>query len=437
MRLLSFAGCICGILILSGIAETAAQPFNIQSAAADIARWMYPYNASPGNRPSASTFAAFGSAPDFDTRDGQFLLGWNTSNSVPNGKGVRNYLIRRAAVTLTISRDRAYAYTGKLRDYRTYFPPDDPRYIEPATSGCPVELFGVGFRGGFSAETFQQTTTFYADPSAGDYTNRTAYAACFDRNGVLVDVSNNVGDDGTNEISNAFEVAPFALGKTIDVAEGELMPAGSQLEFELDLEDPLIYGYVQRALNDGGIRLMASSLINASFGGSATYPDFYTPFSPLADLEEYPLFVIEGTVVRENVDADEDGLPDDWEQFYFGPFGAETAADSDSDGMDNLAEYRAGTNPNDPADAFHLRSIQPASNGTQLEFSFAPNREYFIQWSDSVQQDWHTETNPVLVYTSAWLSKSKTDSSYPSPVYAIWNDTNALSGQRFYRIGVK
>src|SRR6266581_9024597 len=45
-------------------------------------------------------------------------------------------------------------------------------------------------------------------------------------------------------------------------------------------------------------------------------------------------------------DDDNDGLPDAWEQQYFGnPTNALASDDSDGDGFSNLAEYIAGTDP--------------------------------------------------------------------------------------------
>jgi len=424
---------ICAVGVLAAV-PLKAQSFKLQAVPADLARWIYPFNASPASRPTASAFAAFGSAPDFDTRDGQYLLGWNTSNSITSGLGARNYLLRRVRVTLTISRDMAYAYSGTLRDFRTYFPTNDPRYIAPTSSNSPVELFGAGFRGGYTAMTFQQDSPFFADPSAGDYTNRTAYAACFDTNGVLVDVSNNVGDDGTNEIAGPFEVAPFAVGQAINVTPGQLMPEGSQLTFDVNLDDPLIYGYFQQALNGGAIRLVASSLVNANFfSGSPNYPDFYTIFSPLADPDQFPLLDLEGSVVRTNLDADSDGLPDDWEQFYFSALGAGATEDSDGDGESNLAEYQTGTSPTSATNVLRVLALRRGSGADELEFSFAPSRRYQLQWSDDLQH-WQTESNPVISYVSAWLLKTGASPIYPSPVFARWRDTNGACVQRFYRV---
>ena len=47
------------------------------------------------------------------------------------------------------------------------------------------------------------------------------------------------------------------------------------------------------------------------------------------------------------VDADNDGLPDAWEQTYgFNPLVADSAGDLDGDGLSNLEEYTANSNPN-------------------------------------------------------------------------------------------
>ena len=47
------------------------------------------------------------------------------------------------------------------------------------------------------------------------------------------------------------------------------------------------------------------------------------------------------------VDADNDGLPDAWENTYgFNPLVADSAGDLDGDGLSNLEEYTAHSNPN-------------------------------------------------------------------------------------------
>jgi hypothetical protein len=445
-RFFRLVGCA---LLWWGATSIQAQPFSLQSTPAGIARWMYPFNASSANRATAPLFSAFSSIPDFDTRDGQYLLGWDTSNSIPVGQGARNYLLSRLRVTLTISANMQYVYDGTLHDYRTYLLTNAPNYLPATNLNNPVELYGVGFRGGFinsssvyvsySATNFPQAGPFFATSNGGDYTNRVAYDAGYNTNGVLVDVSDNVGDNGTNEIPQPFEVAPFAVGYSTNVAPGQLMPEGSQITFDINLNDPLIYNYIQQGLNEGNLSFMASSLVNADssyFDGQPNWPEFYTIFSVLADPDQYPQLQIEGTVVRTNLDSDLDGLPDDWEQFYFGQLGAGATHSSEGDGISNLAKYIAGTNPTNTATDFRLLPVQKQSGQTELRFNSAPGRQYSVQWSADLQH-WQTVTNPAFLYLSDWLTKTGINVVYPAPVYAAWRDTNATDQQRFYRLSVQ
>ncbi len=412
------------------------QPFALQTTPATLARWMYPHNASPANRATASVFAALGSAPSADSRYAQFLLGWNTTNRIPAGQGVKNYLVRHVRVTLTIASGNQYAYSGTLRDYRSYFPASDPRYVPPTTTGYPVELFGAGFRGGYTSLTYPQDGPWAADPNGGEYTNRANYAAGFDLTGMLVDVSNNVGDNGTTEMPNPFEVAPFAVGQNPNVVPGQLMPLNSQLTFDLNLNDPLIYRYVQQGLNDGNLSFILSSLLNASMSGPPNYPNFYTIFSSVAAANQFPLLDIDGEIIRPNVDNDGDGLPDDWENFYFGSLANNATNSLTGDGINNLAKYIAGINPTNAGGEFRLLSLQNQAGIAELHFTTAPSRQYNVQWSADLK-NWQTVTNPPLNYSSAWLAKTGTNVAYPALVYSVWRDTNAASQQRFYRVNVQ
>lgn len=422
------------------------QPFRLQATKATVARWMYPFNGDPAGRPTASVFGALGDGPNFDTRDAQYLLGWVTTNRIPAGQGAKNYLIRRARVTLSIASGNQYVYTGgTLRDYRTYLPTNHPSYLATTNTASPVELFGAGFRGGFTnlenafvpwaATNYPQDGPYYANPaSPGFYsTNRVAYAAGFNTNGVLVDVSNSISDDGTNELVNPFEVAPFALGLTTNVAPGQLMPVRSQLTFDLNLNDPLIYGYMQSGLNDGNLSFIVSSLGAASFSGPPVYPNFYTSFAAVA-ATNFPLLDLEGEIVRSNLDSDADGLSDDWENFYFSSLANDATSDGDGDGANNLAEYQANTIPTAGTDWLHSLSLQHQPGTSELRFASAPGRRYSVLWSGDLQT-WQTVTNPPLAYTSAWLAKTGTNLVYPSPVYAVWHDAGATNQQRFYRVG--
>lgn len=82
------------------------------------------------------------------------------------------------------------------------------------------------------------------------------------------------------------------------------------------------------------------------------------------------------------VDTDSNGLDDNWEMAYFGHLGVDSNADPDHDGMKNSAEFKAGTNPNDPQSRFAFINVGPDPlGGIGIRwFSVALNR-YTVQRS--------------------------------------------------------
>jgi hypothetical protein len=194
-------------------------------------------------------------------------------------------------VTLTINREQAWIYDGSFDSFETYLTSEDPRRRPDSDSGRPVELFGAGFRHGFTAATFPENGPFQVGEIV--LTNRSTFAAGFDTNGVLIDVSNNVGKLDVD----AFEVKPFAIGTNASLVAGGTAPFGARLYFELEVSDPHIAEYLQQSLNDGIVRLVASSLEEGSFMGTATFAQFFTRDNVLADPEDVPTLDLDGEFI--------------------------------------------------------------------------------------------------------------------------------------------
>lgn len=87
-------------------------------------------------------------------------------------------------------------------------------------------------------------------------------------------------------------------------------------------------------------------------------------------------------------DTDGDGIPDAWELDHFGsPTAADAGADPDADGMSNLEEYVARTDPNDGQSVFEIEAMAATPEPT-ISFQSKPDRRYTVEAKGNL-----TETN--------------------------------------------
>ena len=363
-----------------------AGEFLLNPAQPSMDRLMYPYAFDGGTRPLAYTFGSFD--PRFDTRDGQLLLGWDTASLVPTNLPASRYLLKKARVTMTVASEGTFHY-DPTHDVVWTYATNHPAYVPDADLGRPVELVGAGFRNGYSAATFLEsaagTNSVFGPLGPITGTNisigtRNAFAAVFDANGALVDLSNNVGQTNPAFTGEIFEFKPWALARTPEVTPGDLVPEGTVMTFDIDLTDTLIAGYLQSALSDGRLRFTLTSLHPAAqsgFGGGGAYPLWYLRENLLGEPAKLE---IEGTWV-DTTDTDGDGLPDDWERFHFAGLEKGAAEDSDGDGDSNLREWRTGSAPNNAASVLKITGYRRGTGGAVFRFPIAPGRRYEVEES--------------------------------------------------------
>lgn len=397
-----------GVVVASHIAP--GQTVTTNGLPAVVERGTY-HNYFNCQNAGFATFANFGDTSAADSRLGQFLVGWDTAASVPTNQSVTRYLIRACRATVAISDGNQVIYDPTHDALATYFATNNPARVEDADDGRPIELFGVAFRNGYGNTNFLQCSPV----GNGGTGSNNVFAISWTTNGTSRDVGNNVGK--TNAVYAPFETWPFAVAQTAAAAPGETLNPDDHLTFDLNLSDPFLMGYLRHGLQKGRLNLMVSSLHQSSGQfGSEPYPAFATRFNE-ALLDPPTTLELEVTVVRD-LDTDTDGLPDDWEQFYFTNLTNTASADFDNDGASNQSEYLSDTNPTDAASVFRIKTFQHNATQSELHWPNLPSRRFEMDFSDNLTT-WQTITNPALLF--------------PTAANAIWSETtNAPS--RYYRV---
>ena len=250
MKLTIIVGAASAALMSS--MATADQTWTADLGTPAYDRWMYPFNSTPGTRPSISTFGNEPGASIFDCRDGQMLLAFDTAGSLPTGLG-EGLTVTHAVLELEVAANLAFAYDPTPDPWQTFLGASDPERAADSDAGQPVELFGVGYRNGFSLASFAETSPFApvgASPLAPGVRN--AFAATCAPDGSVRDVSQSPRE--------RYAPVPFAVGTIDGVAAGELVPAGRIVRFELNVHEPGVQRYLRDGIGVGRLALAVTSL---------------------------------------------------------------------------------------------------------------------------------------------------------------------------------
>lgn len=231
------------LIAAAGFAAAATTPVVLEEPVED--RWMYPSNSTPGTRAQASTFSALPDAGGIEDRWGFFLLAFDTTAAVPAGLPPSAYRIRSLSLRATTGQDQTFEYDPSDDPAASYGTPTHPATVADADTGRPVELHGAGFRNGFTAASFTETSSY-------GFPDRNAYPLGFDASGSPRDVSWNVTDQ--------FESRPWAIGTTEDAEPGDPVGLESEFRFEIDPSLPGVGDYLRQSLAEGKLWLTLSSL---------------------------------------------------------------------------------------------------------------------------------------------------------------------------------
>lgn len=209
----------------------------------------------------------------FDNRDGQMIVGWNTSSEIPVGNGSDAYAVLSCTIEIMVANDFVFAYDSTVDPFTVFLPTSDSAYQIDSDVGQPIELYGTGFRGAFSLANWQETSP-YGTGSVLNPEVRNAFALGFNHKGVAVDVSNSVRQRWTP--------APFAVGMIDTVVEGDGVPMNTVMRFELDMSRPSVVQYIAESLHQGRLLFSLTSLTKTVQQGS-NFPSFYCRENPLVE----------------------------------------------------------------------------------------------------------------------------------------------------------
>jgi prepilin-type N-terminal cleavage/methylation domain-containing protein len=372
MELLRFSGfetarrAAAGTVLLAALMmgpAAGARAASASWASSNLDVFVYPNAVSAGMRALAPTFTGgLEIAPqsgEFATRTlqdparvGTALVAFDTSTQIEPGHAASRYAVNSVTLTATWTADGADSTTLLYDDE----PISQAEILAEYSSGGvsarrPMELYGVGFRGGFTGFEFtgvagpplmdELTHPFSAEgggyityPIVGDALQPGAY----------VDVTNSVtgGYSATegDHLTEPFTPTPWAIGQA-DLSPGAVIPDETTFTFDLELDAPGVRDYVQQSLADGALGFILSSLHeSAEFGAGGGYPKWY-----LKESAGFPYFSttpptlsIDYTLLADSLTGDYDasGTIDDADQAKWkSEFGTTVLPGSGSDGNGN------------------------------------------------------------------------------------------------------
>lgn len=124
-----------------------------------------------------------------------------------------------------------------------------------------------------------------------------------------------------------------------------------------------------------------------------------------------------------DTDRDDDGMPNDWEEAYdLNPDNPnDWDDDADQDGVINLREYLAGTDPTDPDSYLAVESVSVTGGTVAISFTAIAGKTYTLEYRDSL-------------LSGDWAALQHVPAPSSTGVITLYDNPGGGPAQRYYRL---